>query len=486
VIAQLALAAGLLVGSLPAAARSASGDAWALPPEGACTPSDGLYGWPPGEDAPPVAFQTGDLIDAERMRLVRDYLPPEIWEHRERFFFGGMQLEVGPCFRDYAGPGFFSAATERFRGRAKLTPAGGVEKAVAGLPFPPDSIAPDDPEAGQKWAWNAQARYRAGGMRGRFRISDLLGRVGRAEPFEGEIFLNQLAHRADRPEQGYRVPKTEPRFWVAGGRFFMPFNAREFAWLQYRDPASDADPEYADELHLYLPNLRKVRRAPAFGVEGLFMPTFNVGITIGGSGVGAAPGIGGSIDVASLPDTIETKRSGFEGMETRPLLYRYRVLGVQDVLAPINSVSPAYPRTDARSFGPYGLSWASDRWDLRRALVLEGTKRASTEPGETATRRVWMDLQTLVPLYYVSYDKRGEQVDVGYFAGRWSEDRPDYPRWADDPERPVRVIDSVGAAFANLKLRGSWRRESWDMISIAESDREVRRSLSIRNLQKGR
>jgi hypothetical protein len=91
-----------------------------------------------------------------------------------------------------------------------------------------------------------------------------------------------------------------------------------------------------------------------------------------------------------------------------------------------------------------------------------------------------------VPLYYVSYDRRGEQIDVGYFVGRWSEDRPDYPRWPDDPERPVRVIDSAGAAFANLKLRGSWRRESWNMVSIPESDGEVRRSLSLRNLQKGR
>jgi hypothetical protein len=39
---------------------------------------------------------------------------------------------------------------------------------------------------------------------------------------------------------------------------------------------------------------------------------------------------------------------------------------------------------------------------------------------------------------------------VGRHVGRWSEDRADYPRWPDDPARPVRVIDSVGERFANL------------------------------------
>ena len=99
---------------------------------------------------------------------------------------------------------------------------------------------------------------------------------------------------------------------------------------------------------------------------------------------------------------------------------------------------------------------------------------------------MWFDAQTLYPLYYVSYDADGEEIDVGYFVGRWSEDRPDYPRWPDAPERPVRVIDPVGEGFANLRLEGSWRRESWDVVSVPESDREVARSVSIRSIQRGR
>jgi hypothetical protein len=77
-------------------------------------------------------------------------------------------------------------------------------------------------------------------------------------------------------------------------------------------------------------------------------------------------------------------------------------------------------------------------------------------------------------------------VDVGQFVGRWSEDRADYPRWPGDAERPVRVIDPVGASFLNLRGGNSWRRESWDMVSVPEDDAKVRRALSLQTLQHGR
>ena len=55
----------------------------------------------------------------------------------------------------------------------------------------------------------------------------------------------------------------------------------------------------------------------------------------------------------------------------------------------------------------------------------------------------------------MAYDAKDEPIDVGVFASRWSEDRPDYPRWSDDPARPVRVLDTMGAAFANLADRAA-------------------------------
>lgn len=434
-----------------------------------------------------MPFEPGDRVDIAHVPVLREYLPPEIWEHRERFFFEGMALEIGPCFRDYSPPAFFDDASRRFAGRATLLPNGGLAGHTAGLPFPPDAIDPRDPQAGLQWAWNVQSRYRAAGFRGRFRISDLIGRIATAEAFEGEVFQNQLAHRADRAADDYRVPDTGTRSWVAGGRFMLPFRAREFAWLQYRDLESERTPELSDDLHVYLPNLRKVRRAPAHGVEGLFMPSFGVGVEVVASSPVVGLGTAASLGDLQVPDSIEPKRSGFEVLELRPILYTYRVLGVQDVLAPINSVRPAWPDDELRSFGPYGLSWASDRWDLRRAIVLEGTRKQKPDgASELAVLRLWVDLQTLYPLYYVSYDASQEQIDVGYFVGRWSGEREDYPAWPGAEGRAARIIDPVGAGFANLRMRGSWRRESWSVVSTPQPDKQVKRSLSLRWLQKGK
>ena len=51
----------------------------------------------------------------------------------------------------------------------------------------------------------------------------------------------------------------------------------------------------SDDLHAYLPDFRRVRRVPASGIEGLYMPSFNVGVVkptnisgLGGFSGGAA------------------------------------------------------------------------------------------------------------------------------------------------------------------------------------------------------
>lgn len=479
----------------PAAGEDAANaaQAWRVPSEGSCAPSDGLRGRPFGEDAPPVPFQTGDAFSLEQVEVLRSYLPPALWEFRERFFYEGMRLEIGPCFRDYSPPAFFNEATEASRGSARLLENGGLSDYRAGLPFPPDTIDPADPKAGLRWAWNVEHRYQAGGFRGRFRMTDLVGRVGRAEPFEGEIFKYILSHRADRPEDDYEHPSARGKFWVVGGLYYTPFNAREYAWRQYRPVETMWEPRRSDELHAYLPNWRRVRRINSARVEGIYMPSFSVGVrqatqlVIGtGGAAGGAGGVAAAGGAGGVSGSISPKRSGYEGLELRPLLYDFEVLGVQDVLAPLNAVSPAYPENEDREFGPWGLSFASDRWDLRRALVIAGTMREKTG-GDSAQRfELYVDLQTLQPLYYMSWDSRGERVDVGYYVGRFSEDRPDYPKWPDDPDRPMRVIDPVGAAFANLSDGGSWRRESWDVVSAPPEDKVVKRQISVGQLTKRR
>ena len=456
--------------------------AWTVPDEG-CKPSGGLRA---AEELPGASlvflFEPGAVIDAKHADSIRRFVPKEVWDNRERFFYDGMRLEIGPCFRDYAPPAFFDAATEKFRGQAKLGEAGGLQDYGAGLPFAPDTIDPKDPQAGQRWAWNVEQRYQGAGLRGRFRVTDLLGRVGHGDPFEGEIFEMRLAHRADLAERKYRVPFFNGKSWVAGGVLHAPAAAKDYAWRQYRDEESLGDAARLDDLHAFLPEWRRVRRLPAPQVEGLYMPSFRVGVApaqnlsiveAGGEPDRAAPD-GGT--------TLETKRSGFEGLVLRPLLWSYRVAGVADLLAPINVEASLWPDDEERSFGPWGVSFASDRWELRRTLAIEGAIQG--EPRERGESRLmlYVDLQTLAPLYSVSWDAKDRVIDVGVFAGRWSEDRGDYPKWPDDPQRPVRVIDSVAAAFANLGTAGSWRRESWEIVSLPPPDEELQRMNGLTGL----
>ncbi len=54
------------------------------------------------QDAVPDApFKEGDVLGYEQVDKLRSYLPEQFWEHREFFFYEGMQIEIGPKNRDY-------------------------------------------------------------------------------------------------------------------------------------------------------------------------------------------------------------------------------------------------------------------------------------------------------------------------------------------------------------------------------------------------
>ncbi len=469
----------------PAPAEPAADGPWALPAEGACEPSGGLRA-APDDRAPAVA--PGQEVSFAALEQLRALLPAAIWSHRERFFSEGMRLEIGPCFRDYAPPDFFQQATRLHAGRARIVEGGGLAEFAAGLPFPPETIAPEAPDAGLRWAWNVAWRYQAAGFRGRFRIVEIEGPLLTQRRYQGEIFQVRLAHRADRPAPDHRAPGARRRSWVAGGLYTEPGDAREFAWRQIRDERQLTDPGRSDDLHAYLPAVRRALRLSGALVEGLYLPSFSlgakrVGASGGGGGpTGAAMGAAGALAGAGAA-SVPSRRTGFEGLALRPALYAHELVGVRDVLAPINAGSAAYPVDRGRSFGAWGLAFADDRWDLRRALVLRSRRQAPPD-GTPAEIVRYVDLQTLQPLYYVATDVDGELGTVGLYVGRWSEDRPGYPGWPDDPERPVRVIDPVAAAFTDARLGDGWRREAWELVGTPLPDAKQQKLLSVNELTK--
>ena len=51
---------------------------------------------------PGIPFKEGDRLSFEDLALLEGYVPEPFWEHREYFFFEGMDLKIGPIDYDYS------------------------------------------------------------------------------------------------------------------------------------------------------------------------------------------------------------------------------------------------------------------------------------------------------------------------------------------------------------------------------------------------
>ena len=90
----------------------------------------------------PPAWRPGERLEFGAVERLRGWLPDEVWERRDVFFFEGMQLEVGPCYRRYPVAPFFEQATAANAGKASLDADGNLLGfAGTGLPFAPGGIA---------------------------------------------------------------------------------------------------------------------------------------------------------------------------------------------------------------------------------------------------------------------------------------------------------------------------------------------------------
>jgi hypothetical protein len=474
-----------LVLAILLAAGSALG---APPPENRCPAMSATPGASVQEDAAPMPLREGMVLSYEDMLSLRSLLPSEIWRHRDQFFFEGMKLEIGPCHRRYPVPPFFSDASEEFAGRAELDGDGNLRRYVAGIPFPPDSIDSAAADAGGRWAWNLQMRYRGAGPIGKFRLVDMPASMGSVQTYEGTYFYIQSGHRADLAKTDYRLPEAAGSDFVAGGRFDEPTNTRHLAWKQLRPREAREKYGRSDDTFVYVPTMRKMRRAPTPWVDGVYTPRYRIG---GDSGGGSAPLGGGEYSIAGTISptagesiaTAEHIRQGFSDLAIRPNAYVWRIRGEREVLAPINSSRAGYPRNEFKNFGPSGLSVADDRWDVRWAVVLEGLAKQPGRGFDAIT--IYVDYQTQVPLYIMTERRNGRPVEIGIPVHRFSGDVFDYPEWPGGVR--ALVFDPVAAVYFNASTGGSgWRRESYAVQSVPASNAALMRYLSPAFLLRGR
>jgi len=171
----------------------------------------------------------------------------------------GYSLQIKPT-KTYRPLKEYIEATEKYSGNVRLGPNGELQNYVAGQPFP--KLDPSDPRIGQKLAWNFFYRwlgddYKTGGaVKG--------GKIIRAA-----IERDGSERRADLVSY-FMFPST--RYSSDPKPAFPGYEHIDFMQLRVDSYPRDAsgtttleirykDPGRADDLYIYIPSIRRIRRA---------------------------------------------------------------------------------------------------------------------------------------------------------------------------------------------------------------------------------
>jgi len=197
-----------------------------------------------------------------------DTVGPDNWQRVERMVGENLlnRIKQGYTFRIKESrltgvPKEYSTATGRYAGEARLAPNGDLLNYVAGLPFP--DVYLTDPQVGLKMAWNFYWRwtgddYRTGGGTGKGKI------IRYAIEKDGAERRADVLHHVIKT-RGRVTLDSKP--WIDGYEHidWMQLRADEYP----RDTAGTttleiryADPKREDDLYIYVPSIRRVRRAP--------------------------------------------------------------------------------------------------------------------------------------------------------------------------------------------------------------------------------
>ena len=405
-------------------------------------------------------FQEGDVITFEKIDALRRYLPDEFWNNRDFFFYEGMQLEVGPFFRDYSPSDAYKAATKKNAGTARIGPDGSLENFASGQPFPMDAIdCLGDPQAGAKIMWNFDYSWEGAGGQTSFYYS--YWDRGEELPlyYEGTAKTVMLSHRVEPVYEATKgdIFRGEKRRNAFGVDVTAPFDARGIMLMSYRYKSADKPRADAknDDTWVYVPTLRRVRR----------------------------------ISSAQRTDSISGTDFTFDDLQSFagiPPQYEWECLGEMDLLAPANTKVKAYPYDRDHNFGPYGLSFADDRWEMRHAVKVRFTPKNADHPYHH--KDIYIDKQTLNALYSFAYDQKEELWKIIWHNKRWSGEELTedyYPGWEGVPE--PRAHQMVSDIITNVQTGTGNRIEFWDANGVPfKSKGKIRRYIDVGRLTKGR
>ena len=237
-----------------------------------------------------------------------------------------------------------------------------------------------------------------------------------------------------------------------------PFDAGGIQLLSYRYKASDGTRAEArnDDTWVYVPTLRRVRRISTAQRTDA---------------------------VAGTDFTFDDLRS-FNGIVPQ---YEWTCLGERRMIAPMNTQEKAYPYDKDHNFGPYGLSFANDIWELREAFLVRMKPKNDDHPYHH--KDIWIDKQTYTPLYSFAYDQKEELWKIIWHNKRWSEDTDLtgewYPGWDEVPK--PQVLSVIADIIVNTQTGTGNRIEFWDAHGTPlKSKGKIRRFIDVGRLTKGR
>ncbi len=420
---------------------------------------------------PSTPFKEGDTITFEQAEKLKDFLPPAFWTNREFFFYEGMQLEIGPTLRKYGTADIYAASSEKFKGKARIGDDGALVDYMAGQPFAPDALdCKGDPNAGVKIIWNFLKAWNGDGARSTW--SYTYWDRGEQLPlyYEGTAKVVYLTSRSEPEylnENASDVFPNEKRNSVFGIEVDAPFDARGILVMTYRYKTADGPLKQAknDDTWVYVPDLRRVRRISSAQRTD---------------------------SVQGTDFTMDDLRS-FAGI---PPQYEWKCLGEATVIAPMNAKHLAYPYTDSYNFGPYGFSYATDRWEVRNAWIVRFDPRNEDHPYHH--KDIYIDKETFEPLYSFAYDRKKELWKIIWHNHRYSSDWDGklnkdpraadgiwYPGWESVPDpKDNRIISDI---IVNVQTGTGNRIEFWNSEgSPFNSKGKIRRYIDIGRLNKGR
>jgi len=405
------------------------------------------------------SFKEGDVIGMDQIDSLRKFLPPEFWANRDFFFYEGMRLAIGPFFRDYTPSAAYEAATAKFDGQAKIGPDESLENYTAGQPFPMKEIdCQGDPKAGVKIMWDFDYQWEGDGSDTHYFYS--YWDRGEQLPlyYEGTSKTVQLSHRVEPKylaKNAGDIFRGEKRKFAFGIEVNAPFDARGINVMTYRYKSSDKPVSQAknDDTWVYVPTLRRVRR----------------------------------ISTAQRTDAVSGTDFTFDDLRSFAGIvpqYTWQCLGEMDILAPMNSQVKAYPYEKDHNFGPYGLSYADDTWELRHAVKVRMTPKVVDHPYHH--KDLYLDKQTLAPLYSFAYDQKEELWKIIWHNKRWSDDYADWYKGWEGVEKP-RDLKVVSDTIINVQTGTGNRIEFWDNEGTPyKSKGKIRRYIDVGRLTKGR